>query len=255
VERKIQPVRSMATLAKRMVSRLANASTDTFFGYRRHPYLSLRVAVDRKVVSKTTRKAISTGLYEATETRLLPSLVRPEDSVLEIGAGLGFVAALVMLQCRPRAYCAVEADARLIPLIHRTLALNGISAGVDVQCAVLTEDESKLRRGSVPFYVAKDFWHSHVVESETGHNVRTASLNHLLRSRGVTTLIVDIEGGEATLFDGADLSSVQRILVEMHLEIIGYDGMQKLIRDFGERGFAYRDDLFVTYPPIFMRLS
>jgi hypothetical protein len=105
----------MATLAKRMVSRLANVSTDTFFGYRRHPYLSLRVAVDRKVVSKTTRKAISTGLYEATETRLLPSLVRPEDSVLEIGRPATGKDPILTLRAPPALTAEVEAWARRQP--------------------------------------------------------------------------------------------------------------------------------------------
>jgi hypothetical protein len=95
--------------------------------------MGLRVAIDRKVVSRAMREAISTGLYEATETRLLPCLIRPGNSVLEVCPGVGFVAAFVMLRCRPRAYCAIEADARLIHLIHRTLNRNGVSAGVGLE--------------------------------------------------------------------------------------------------------------------------
>ena len=88
---------------------------------------------------------ISQGFYESTEARLLPLLVRPEDSVLELGAGLGFIAALLMTQCRPRAYCAIEADARLIPLIQKTLDLNDVRGEFEVRNAILTEDAEKLR--------------------------------------------------------------------------------------------------------------
>jgi hypothetical protein len=59
-------------------------------GYRTHPHLGLRLAVDRSV-AKFMRNAISRGVCEATEATLLPPVVRSDDSVLEIGAGLGFI--------------------------------------------------------------------------------------------------------------------------------------------------------------------
>jgi FkbM family methyltransferase len=232
-----------ATIAQRLFRKIEVALADRA-GYRTHPHLGLRLAVDRSV-SKLMRNAISRGVYEATEVRLLPPIVRSDDSVLEIGSGLGFVAALLMSQCRPRAYCAVEADARLIPLIHRTLSLNGVTSGVDVECAILTQDAAILRKGSASFIVAKDFWNSRISETEAGIEVPAVSLNERLRSRAVTFLIVDIEGGEATLFDGVDLSSVRAMFVEMHVEIIGESGMQKLIDRFQEQGFEYRGGLFL----------
>jgi hypothetical protein len=64
---------------RRMFGPLANAWTD-LLGYRRRPCMGLRVAIDRKVVSRAMREAISTGLYEATETRLLPCLIRLGNS-------------------------------------------------------------------------------------------------------------------------------------------------------------------------------
>jgi hypothetical protein len=62
----------------------------------------------------------------------------------------------------------VEADARLIPLIRRTLKLNGVSSGVDVECAILTEDAGMLRKGSASFIVAEHFWNSRISESGAG---------------------------------------------------------------------------------------
>jgi methyltransferase FkbM-like protein len=127
-------------------------------------------------------------------------------------------------------------------LIDRTLALNGVTSGVDVECAILT---AILRKGSASFIVAEDFWNSRLSETEFGIEVPAVSLNERLRSRAVTFLIVDIEGGEVTLFDGVDLSSVRAMFVEMHVEIIGKSGMQKLIDRFQEQGFEYRSGLFL----------
>jgi hypothetical protein len=104
-----------ATIVQRLFRNIEVALEDCA-GYRTHPHFGLRLAVT-EVSRKLCATRFLVGCYEATEARLLPPILRSDDSVLEIGAGLGFVAALLMSQCRPRAYCAVEADARLMHLL------------------------------------------------------------------------------------------------------------------------------------------
>jgi len=208
-------------------------------GFRTNPRWDLRVAIDRNIIAERILGKISDGGYESTEATLLPLLVQPEDSVLELGAGLGFIAAMLMTHCRPRAYCAIEADARLIPLIQRTLDLNNVKGEVEVRNAILTEDAKKLREGSVPFLVEEEFWESRESETENGISVETLSLNELLREHSISVLIVDIEGGEATLLDGADLSAVRAVSLELHPSIIGAAGVQKIFRCLHEGGFVY----------------
>jgi Methyltransferase FkbM domain len=41
-----------------------------------------------------------------------------------------------------------------------------------------------------------------------------------------TVLIVDIEGGEVTVFDGVRLDGVEKVLIELHPHVIGLAGTQ-----------------------------
>jgi hypothetical protein len=52
-----------------------------------------------------------------------------------------------------------------------------------------------------------------------------------------TLLIVDAEGGEADMFTGAHLSSVTRIVVELHERLIGKAGVQRVRATLGGKGF------------------
>ena len=203
-----------------------------------HGHYKLPIADDVVLIDNTIRNAIIGGGYKATEASLLLEIVTPEDSVLELGAGLGFITTLLSIRCRPGSYQAVEADARLIPMIRRTLALNNASE-IHLLNAVLTEDPGKLAHGSVFFKIGNNFCESHVTDEDTGRSVPTFSLNAALRERAVTVLIVDIEGGELDLFTHADLSTVRAVNVELHPRRIGREGIRKVLSDLNAQDFIY----------------
>jgi hypothetical protein len=54
-----------------------------------------------------------------------------------------------------------------------------------------------------------------------------------------TMLICDVEGMEGDLFVDTDLSSVAKIVVEVHPEIIGNEGVLKVFTALADNGFAY----------------
>ena len=212
-------------------------------GFCTEPRFNVRVAVDPEIVSPSIAGMISTGFYENVEASLLCRLVQNDDSILELGAGLGFIAALLMRECKPRTYCAVEADERLLPLIRRTAVLNGVIDRLEVRNAILTEDDQKLHNGSTPFHQDPEFWFSR--ECITGSiSVPTLSFNSLLKGRSI--LIVDIEGGEEALFDGADLSSLRAVSIELHPRVIGADGVRKVFRRMHDAGLGY-DSRFSSF--------
>ena len=64
-------------------------------GFRTDPNYGIKIAIDPLLVSSTIVETISSGGYELVEARLVLQTVRADDRVLELGAGLGFLTALV----------------------------------------------------------------------------------------------------------------------------------------------------------------
>ena len=219
-----------------------------------HGGTGVLVAVDPAVVSPALRDLIAGGGYEAGEANLVSRLVEPGDCVLELGAGLGFIAALVGMRCHPRRYIAVEADPRLPPLIAATLRANGVAVARIVS-GILTNDAAKLAAGSVPFRIEAHFWGSHEVSAETAgaRPVPVQSLDAVLAGEGVTVMIVDVEGGEAGLFEGANLAGVRAIFVETHADRIGSGGYARLFATLTAAGLIYDPALSQGYLLTFRR--
>ena len=67
--------------------------------------------------------------------------------------------------------------------------------------------------------------------------VRVRPLGAIVEQVRPTLLIVDAEGGEADMFGGAHLSSVTRLVVELHLRVIGEAGVQRVRATLREQGF------------------
>lgn len=193
---------------------------------------------DPAVVSPPIAAAIRSGAYESREAREIPAIVRPGDRVLEIGAGIGFISTLIALQPEVARVVAVEANPALIPAIRQTHALNGVD-GVEVVNAVLAPGGAGLR----DFYLRRDFWMSSLSPGPNPYEgvaqVPVRDLDALIREEAISLIVCDVEGAEAWLFAGADLTGVDRVYVETHDHITGLKGLHDLFGHLGARGFAY----------------
>lgn len=211
---------------------VARAAVDpSILVHRRHGTL---VSAPRSIVSGRIRHSIANGSYESVESKVLTKLIRADDRVLELGAGLGFIAALVGSICRPAKYLAVEADPRLIPVIARTISLNGVKA--QVLHGVAETDGALLGVGVTNFAVEPEFWASR--RSASGIEVPLLDLNSMLAEQAISVIIADIEGGEATLFAQADLSKVRAVCIEIHPDI-GTAAVQGLFTRMHDVGMTY----------------
>jgi FkbM family methyltransferase len=182
------------------------------------------------------------GGYEPVEAQLAPRVVVDGDNVLELGAGLGFISTVISTRRRPASYLAVEANLRMFPLIEATHRANGV-ANVELLHAVVTSDPAAIDAGSVPFWVGREFWSARIAASSEGATmiVPTASLNEILHDRAITVIIADIEGGEATLFDDADLSGIRAILIELHPDAMDASIFVRLCSNLHLQGLIYDD--------------
>jgi FkbM family methyltransferase len=193
---------------------------------------------DPSVITPPIREAMLAGRFEAEEASQIPAIVRPGDRVLEIGAGIGFISTLLARERRVARVIAVEANPGLLAYMTRLHGVNHVRK-VRRLNAVLTNEPV----ASATFYLRRDFWMgslSPVPNAYVGTvEVPTMSLDGLLRDEAINLVVCDIEGAEDGLFEGADLSGVDRVYLETHDHVTGLSGIRRLFATMAEQGFVY----------------
>lgn len=201
----------------------------------------LRFPLDRTVLRLQTRRNLRAGTYEAKETAAVLATVRPEDRVLELGAGIGYMSALMAHHIGPAAITSVEANPRLLPYIARVHALNGVTRAL-VLHGMLGEAP-----GTAPFYVRGNFIGASA-DDFTGRGKDTPSTRYdvpVLSARAVvddlhpTVLVCDIEGAEATVLPLMNLSGLRAAIVELHPQWVGAAGIGAVFDAMARAGLAY----------------
>lgn len=198
----------------------------------------VQVALDEARMSPKMLEVIRSGEYESEEAHHIASIVEPGERVVELGAGIGLISALVGRSGRAERIAAYEANPDLVPLIERTHALNGVTAEV-VNAVVLPRPIT----ATVPFYLRRDFWASSLSPERFGYDavvdVPAVDFERMLARHRPTMLVVDIEGGEAELFHEVRLTGIRKVYVEVHQQILGRHGMKRLFDAFSRQDFHY----------------
>ena len=174
------------------------------------------------------------GTYESDECELLAGILEPDDTILEVGAGLGVISTLCARRVGSERVFAYEANPDLERRIRETWALNGVRPTLTV-CAIGAE------KGEIVFYRDAHLWSSSVIPSTPDMRpvrVPQRSLSSEAAHARPTLLIVDAEGAERDLFRGAVLPSVTRIVVELHQRLIGREGVERVRADLAGLGFV-----------------
>lgn len=199
---------------------------------------SVKIIDDAGIITPPVRKSIVEGWYEKKEADGALALIEPGERVMEIGSGIGFLSVLVARHPNTCAMICYEADPDLVEFSKRVHRLNGVS-GVRIKHGILTNDlgvkESKL-------YVRQDFWGNSVLPRNHCKEeimVPTKHFDAAIASFRPTMIVCDIEGGEVELFRNASLSGVRKIIIELHTDFVGLDGVHSLFASFGRCNFAY----------------
>lgn len=173
--------------------------------------------------------------YELAEWHIVTQRLRPDDIVMEIGTGMGFISTVCAKTVGSDKVYTFEANKLLEPVIRKVFQLNGVEP--ELNFCLLSHEE-----GQAEFYVAENFLYS---SSTTPTNMTSDKVvvpkrlfnAEILRIKP-TFLIVDIEGGEHDLFMSADLEPVQKILVEIHGSVMGTEKRRAIFDHFRTLGFA-----------------
>ncbi|MBL1436924.1 MAG: FkbM family methyltransferase [Rhodobacteraceae bacterium] len=194
------------------------------------------IPFDPAIITPAIKHAIESGYFEAEEAAQLPHIVKPEDIVLDIGAGIGFISTLIAR--RADRVISVEANPDLLPYMAALHQLNGVENATQLN-VVLGDAET----GLTTFYQRNDFWMGSLSKGPNPYKstikVPNMALNALLKKENVTLIVCDIEGAETILFRNADLNGVDRVYLELHDHITGLKGVASVFEAMASRGFAY----------------
>ena len=205
-----------------------------------------------QVCTRRIRMRVKDGRYEKAEAEALDAVLLKDDRVLELGSGLGIIAARSATVVGAENVVTIEANPGLANTIRSTLTLNNV-AEVRSLSGVGTADPEVT---SCRFYVSEHFWGSslspqtHGIKSEV--DVPAVYLPDLLAEFRPTVLVCDIEGGEFGLLPKLDLSCLRTVVLEIHPKRASREEYRGLIEHLADHGLLI--DLALTkYPdvPIF----
>lgn len=201
----------------------------------------IRIRVGQHM-AKRIQQAIYDGHYENIELELIKSHLSQNDTVLEIGAGIGLVSSYCAKKIGSERVYTYEANPVLERHIHDNYKLNSVCPTLEI--ALIGE-----QTGEQNFYVTKEFWASSIIQpmaKETANAIKipVKSFNQEVRRLDPTFVIIDIEGGEYDLLKYADFYNVQKLLIELHNLILGHDKSEFVKSKLAEAGFQMVEKVF-----------
>lgn len=200
--------------------------------------------IPRDITSRAYRSCFIEGSYEMEERELIRAFVRPDDSVLELGACLGIVSCVTnKLLSNPTKHVVVEGNPFCIPTIHRNRGIN--------QCGFLIENAAVSNQPDAIFYLHPVYVVGGTTQRKSDLPVRvpTRSLADLdLRLGPFSTLIIDIEGSELEVFSSSrdQLARYRLVIVELHEWAIGKEGVDRCREILAASGLTFRKCVGIT---------
>ena len=188
------------------------------------PFEGRRIRFWCDLRNSLAREVFFLGTYEPQETLLLPALLRPGDTCVDVGAHWGYFSLLAAARVGGSGrVLAIEADPRVFAMLQKTLDLNPSLTVEAIKVAAAAEAGTLVLNG---FDERGDNWGVSSVATVQGgasFEVPSESLDSLLEGRGVREvglLKMDIEGAEVLALRGADRllreHRIRSLLLELH---------------------------------------
>ncbi|MEM1101152.1 MAG: FkbM family methyltransferase [Pseudomonadota bacterium] len=194
---------------------------------------------DSPFAQRTGASRFQDGKYERKELEIGMALLKPQDRILEMGAGLGFVGGYLAFKTPGVELWSFEANPNLVPHVERLYDLNGLGERARVSNnVVLTGDDQPEH---VRFHIYNCYLGSSLFDRpdkpRPAVDVPTMDWAHITESFQPTFLMMDIEGGELEFLEGATLEGIETVVMEFHPDRYGIDGMKRCKRLLRAAGF------------------
>lgn len=199
-------------------------------------HFGVKLPTDPDLVPEFVIELIYAERYERQEAEICLKELRYGDRVLELGAGIGFIGSLAAKICGSENVRTYEANPSVEPIVRRTHKLNGVTPDLRMQAVTKAT-------GPIKFFVNENVVSSSLKDRDFGGGITVdgIALKDAIADFRPTVIVCDIEGAEVDVFTAAELSGVERILIELHPKIVGTaenEAFLKMLEDKGLR-FAY----------------
>jgi FkbM family methyltransferase len=194
----------------------------------------IELPLEHPLITPPIRRDIYFGDYERKELDLIERRLEPGDTVMEIGAGIGFLSAYCARVVGSDRVHAYEANPALLAIIEEVHRRNEVRPRV--VSALLGHGD-----GEREFFLERDYWASSLVRRSADAQpvrIRQIDLAAELRRIAPSFLIVDVEGGEYELLKDADLSGIRKLCLEVHPDVLGNARLSELFAALFASGLA-----------------
>ncbi|PSL19756.1 FkbM family methyltransferase [Shimia abyssi] len=182
-----------------------------------HVHKGIEIELPDWLVGSRIEDKIAAGEYENKESEAALKRIRAGWSVLEIGAGLGFVSSVCAAQAGAENVVSVEANPKMLDPIRNNLKRNGYEDVTLLHGAVVGDDHEN---ETVKFRAGSLFWGGAIVEDGKSHDdmveVPAVPMSHLLMIYEPKFVMMDIEGAEQWLFERPWPRCVKHVVMEIH---------------------------------------
>jgi FkbM family methyltransferase len=189
------------------------------------------------------KQRLENNLWEKEEITLLTEYLKPTDSVLELGACIGFLGVFSNKMIGGNKHTLIEANPKMLKVINKNRELNNSTFDV-VNCMI--GDPTK---ESGKFHVS-DFilGSSQYLNTKNEIKIEVKPLSDF--SSDHNFIIVDIEGGEYNLVNDSisELAKFSKLLIEFH-DFFGFtiDDRDKALATLNSVGFKVEENMGNTY--------
>jgi FkbM family methyltransferase len=157
-----------------------------------------------------TLRWIVNGQYEQGEIEIIKQRIEPQDRIMEIGTGLGFVSAYCAKIVGSENVHTFEANPLNIEMALRVFEKNKVSP--HIQNALLADSSGTI---DFPLNRKSRLASSSLLASGDAVQVPQLVLNDIIRDIQPNFLIMDIEGSEYDVFRIIDFQTIYKIQVEL----------------------------------------
>lgn len=202
----------------------------------------VRLRLDERLSPKMV-SVLASGRHERQERQLIHSVLGGTDIVLELGTGIGLLSIICAKAVGSANVHTYEANPALEPLARANFALNEVDPKLTIGALGRVDGEMRL-------HIAADFWASSIYPSSDAEHVVSVPVqcfNDAVQRIRPTFLVIDIEGGEVDVLKDADLTTVQKIVMEIHPQFVGLRAANALRRHIRRSGFVELQCLGLCY--------
>lgn len=188
------------------------------------------------------RQKLKSGKYEGHEARAAQLVIDYGDRVLDLGAGVGYVATMCAMLAGAENVVTVEANPDLLDVIRANLDANDCAETTLIHAAAVGHGTPD---GTIALQQARAFWASSVSSEQSAHTITVPAMivADLLAKYRPSVVMMDVEGAEATMFDTPWPAHVRVVMLELHQNRYPDTVIGKIFDTMSASGLIYSPDL------------